>query len=121
LDSAAIEQAAALTASGDALVIAAGAGKGVDSGLPDFRGNAGFWKAYPALASKGTAFTDIAVPAAFRASPHRAWGFYGHRVALCRQTRPHVGRSVTACSSGRRVLCLLPGCLRRPAAYGQTS
>ena len=32
------------------LVIATGAGMGIDSGLPDFRGNNGFWRAYPALA-----------------------------------------------------------------------
>jgi NAD-dependent SIR2 family protein deacetylase len=43
--------AANLIVNADALVIAAGAGMGVDSGLPDFRGNEGFWKAYwPGLA-----------------------------------------------------------------------
>lgn len=91
MDKAAIEHAAALIAEADALVIAAGAGMGVDSGLPDFRGNAGFWKAYPALASEGTAFMDIASPAAFRANPRRAWGFYGHRLGLYRHTQPHIG------------------------------
>ncbi|WP_317889331.1 hypothetical protein [Undibacterium oligocarboniphilum] len=33
----------------DTLVIAAGADMGVDSGLPDFRGDPGFWTHYPAL------------------------------------------------------------------------
>ncbi len=33
----------------DGLIVAAGAGMGVDSGLHDFRGTEGFWKAYPAL------------------------------------------------------------------------
>jgi NAD-dependent SIR2 family protein deacetylase len=91
LDPAAIAQAAALIAGADALVIAAGAGMGVDSGLPDFRGNAGFWRAYPALATEGVAFMDIASPRAFRANPRRAWGFYGHRLGLYRQTVPHAG------------------------------
>lgn len=86
-----IEQAAQLIDRADALVIAAGAGIGVDSGLPDFRGNAGFWKAYPALQAEGTAFTDIASPAAFVSDPRRAWGFYGHRLALYRATTPHAG------------------------------
>lgn len=31
----------------DALIITAGAGMSADSGLPTFRGNQGFWKAYP--------------------------------------------------------------------------
>ena len=90
-DHAALERAAALVAEADALVIAAGAGMGVDSGLPDFRGNAGFWKAYPALAADGTAFMDIASPAAFHADPRRAWGFSGHRLAMYRRTAPHAG------------------------------
>ncbi|MFC3458174.1 SIR2 family NAD-dependent protein deacylase [Massilia haematophila] len=88
---AAIEHAAALIAQADALVVAAGAGMGVDSGLPDFRGNAGFWRAYPALARAGTAFIDIATPAAFLRDPRRAWGFYGHRLDLYRRTTPHDG------------------------------
>jgi NAD-dependent SIR2 family protein deacetylase len=91
LDPAAIERAASLIAQADALVIAAGAGMGVDSGLPDFRGNAGFWKAYPALAADGVGFMDIASPSTFQADPRRAWGFYGHRLALYRKTVPHLG------------------------------
>ena len=43
-----IRAAAELIADADALIIAAGAGIGVDSGLPDSRGNEGFWRAYPA-------------------------------------------------------------------------
>lgn len=88
---AAIERAAALVDEADALVVAAGAGMGVDSGLPDFRGNAGFWRAYPALARAGAAFMDIASPAAFRSDPRRAWGFYGHRLDLYRRSAPHAG------------------------------
>ncbi|CAN5121719.1 hypothetical protein BH10PSE17_BH10PSE17_10300 [soil metagenome] len=75
----------------DGLLICAGAGIGVDSGLPDFRGNEGFWRAYPALAASGVAFTAIASPAAFERDPTRAWGFYGHRLALYRRTVPHAG------------------------------
>ncbi|MBP8110843.1 MAG: NAD-dependent deacetylase, partial [Agitococcus sp.] len=36
----------ALINSSDGLIIAAGAGMGVDSGLPDFRGNEGMWQHY---------------------------------------------------------------------------
>lgn len=86
--------AAALLEEADGLVIAAGAGMGIDSGLPDFRGNEGFWKAYPALRSARLDFRSMASPAAFRADPARAWGFYGHRLALYRATLPHAGFAI---------------------------
>jgi NAD-dependent SIR2 family protein deacetylase len=85
------EQAARVIAEADGLLVTAGAGMGVDSGLPDFRGTEGFWKAYPALARSGLAFTRIASPAAFESNPRRAWGFYGHRLNLYRETVPNVG------------------------------
>ena len=40
--------AAQLLTDADALLIGGGAGMGVDSGLPAFRGDQGFWSAYPA-------------------------------------------------------------------------
>ncbi len=76
----------------DQVLIGAGAGMGVDSGLPDFRGNQGFWRHYPAL--KGLSFAEMANPAWFEAHPERAWGFYGHRLNLYRETRPHAGFSL---------------------------
>ncbi len=75
----------------DGLLITAGAGMGVDSGLPDFRGPQGFWGAYPALGRARIAFEQIANPAAFSAQPRLAWGFYGHRLNLYRRTPPHHG------------------------------
>jgi NAD-dependent SIR2 family protein deacetylase len=75
----------------DALLITAGAGMGVDSGLPDFRGDAGFWKAYPSLGDKGIRFSQIANPKWFDTKPKTAWGFYGHRLNLYRETQPHRG------------------------------
>ncbi len=78
----------------DSLIIAAGAGMGVDSGLPDFRGTEGFWNAYPALGRARIRFDQIASPRAFRDDPQLAWGFYGHRLALYRATVPHAGFGV---------------------------
>ncbi len=86
-----IVRAATLIADADALIITAGAGMGVDSGLPDFRGNEGFWNAYPALGHAKINFTSIASPSAFAAHPKLAWGFYGHRLAMYRRTAPHHG------------------------------
>lgn len=86
-----MERAARLIAGADGLLVTAGAGMGVDSGLPDFRGSEGFWKDYPALAQAGIEFTSIASQRAFASNPKRAWGFYGHRLSLYRQTVPHPG------------------------------
>ena len=66
---------------------------GVDSGLPDFRGAQGFWRAYPAIAKLGLSFAEMANPAWFSENPHLAWAFYGHRLNLYRQTTPHQGFS----------------------------
>lgn len=86
-----LERAADWIREADGLVVTAGAGMGVDSGLPDFRGEQGFWRAYPALGRAGIAFTSIASPRAFHANPRLAWGFYGHRLVLYRRTIPHAG------------------------------
>ncbi|MDS4013216.1 MAG: NAD-dependent deacetylase, partial [Candidatus Accumulibacter sp.] len=74
------DRCARLLTQADGLLITAGAGLGVDSGLPDFRGVHGFWRAYPALGQARIAFEQIANPAAFAAQPRLAWGFYGHRL-----------------------------------------
>lgn len=83
--------AAQIIQQADGLLITAGAGMGVDSGLPDFRGNDGLWKAYPALKQANLSFTKIANPQAFADTPELAWGFYGHRLQLYRDTVPHTG------------------------------
>lgn len=86
-----IRRAAEAVVAADALVITAGAGMGVDSGLPDFRGNEGFWNAYPGAAKLGLRFKQLANPRWFTDDPNLAWGFYGHRMNLYRQTTPHDG------------------------------
>jgi NAD-dependent SIR2 family protein deacetylase len=86
--------AARALASADALVIAAGAGMGVDSGLPDFRGPDGFWNAYPPYRRLRLDFVSLANPRWFADDPALAWGFYGHRLALYRGTEPHHGFAI---------------------------
>lgn len=78
----------------DGLLITAGAGMGVDSGLPDFRGDRGLWQHYPALGQQQMRFADIASPETFLTDPTLAWGFYGHRLQLYRETVPHAGFSL---------------------------
>jgi NAD-dependent SIR2 family protein deacetylase len=90
-DTLAIKQAAEWLRHADGLLVTAGAGMGVDSGLPDFRGPDGFWRAYPALKHHGYSFEEMANPDGFARHPRLAWGFYGHRLALYRATLPHDG------------------------------
>ena len=93
-DEAALDAAADLIAGADALLICAGAGMGVDSGLPDFRGDEGFWRAYPPYARLGLSFVEVADPVHFAGDPELAWGFYGHRLELYRRTTPHAGFAI---------------------------
>jgi len=86
-----LRRAADAARDADALLIGAGAGMGVDSGLPDFRGNQGFWRAYPVYAKLGLDFASMANPRWFTKDPAFAWGFYGHRLELYRKTVPHAG------------------------------
>jgi len=83
--------AAEIIREAEVFIITAGAGMGVDSGLPDFRGERGFWKAYPAYAKLGLSFEECATPIHFARNPHFAWGFYGHRTNLYRDIIPHEG------------------------------
>lgn len=86
------EAAADAIRSADALLIGAGAGMGVDSGLPDFRGPEGFWKAYPPF--RGRKFSDLSTPHWFQSDPALAWGFFGHRLNLYRGATPHAGFAI---------------------------
>ena len=94
VDQAAIEAAAQAIGRAEALFITAGAGMGVDSGLPDFRGPEGFWRAYPPLEELGIRFEQMANPRWFRDDPELAWGFYGHRLNLYRGSSPHAGFAI---------------------------
>ena len=86
-----VENARQLIQESDAVLILAGAGMGVDSGLPDFRGNDGFWKAYPIAKERHLSFEALANPEWFDREPSLAWAFYGHRLNLYRETIPHEG------------------------------
>lgn len=84
-------KAAEIIKQAEVFIITAGAGMGVDSGLPDFRGNKGFWNAYPVYARLGLTFVEAANPDNFLKDPAFGWGFYGHRTNLYRETVPHKG------------------------------
>jgi NAD-dependent SIR2 family protein deacetylase len=89
----AVQAAATVIAGADALLIAAGAGMGVDSGLPTFRGPEadGFARAWPSFGRPGVRYEELMSPAAFDADPHRAWGFHGSCLKMYLSARPHAG------------------------------
>ncbi len=84
-------EAAGVIGNAGAIVVTAGAGMGVDSGLPDFRGNKGFWNAYPMYERLGINFIEAANPIHFAMDPDFGWGFYGHRANLYSDAAPHAG------------------------------
>ncbi len=88
-----LKEAKEILHSSDAIFITAGAGMGVDSGLPDFRGDEGFWREYPKVKELGLSFEEMANPQWFESDPKLAWAFYGHRLNLYRNTTPHIGFS----------------------------
>ena len=86
-----LKQAAAWLRDADGVLITAGAGMCIESGLPDFAGAERFWRAYPALKWHRLTFQDMANPRVLATQPKLCWGFYGHRLNLYRRTKPHAG------------------------------
>lgn len=86
-----LQEAAKIIKEATAILIGAGAGISTDSGLPDFRSKNGFWKEYPAYQKTNLNFHDLANPSLFHKDPHLAWGFYGHRIDMYKNTEPHIG------------------------------
>lgn len=120
LENQSIQNAAAAIDAADALLISAGAGMGVDSGLPDFRGDQGFWKAYPVIARLGLSFSEMANPLWFSRDPQLVWPFYGHRLYLDRATTAHArfAQLLTWGQKNQRLFCLHVGCGRAVSKGG---
>jgi len=78
--------------SADALVINTGAGMGVDSGLPDFRGTGGQW----GKVSDETGLTamDVSNPKFLEENPQYVWKMFAKRMLSYRDTVPHNGFSI---------------------------
>lgn len=93
-------------AAADALLITAGAGMSVDSGLPDFRSRQGLWRSYPLLGRARMPFELMAQPVWFADRPHMAWAWYEHRRQLYRDAVPHDGHRLldawSSCMPGGR-------------------
>lgn len=88
----AIEYAAKCIQESEALLITAGAGMGVDSGLTFFNGSTdGFYLHYPHFKKIGMSFKEAASSQFFFKDPFKFWYFYGHRFNEYKQAEPHKG------------------------------
>lgn len=84
---AALAQGAQALIDCDAWMITAGAGMGVDSGLPDFRGTTGLWKDRDVAMS----YEDMSDDKWFVEDPLFAWGVNYTQMEMYRKTQPHSG------------------------------
>lgn len=73
----------------DELLVVAGAGMGVDAGLPDYYG--GIQRAHPRLAEIGLSIYDLSSHALFENNPALAWGHWITRQREYLNTTPHIG------------------------------
>ena len=74
----------------DAIVITAGAGMGVDSGLADYRGEDGGQWGKVETETEKTVFETVN-PAAFLKNPTYSWNLFGKRMEEYENTQPHKG------------------------------
>jgi len=94
-------RSAGLIAQSSGLIIAAGAGMGVDSGLADFRGPEGFWRAYPPLRRAGLRFEEMAIHGRSSAIPVLPGDF---TAIACNVTGKRFHTAVSpSCGKSRRV------------------
>lgn len=90
-----LRQAAEWVRQADGLLLCAGAGMGVDSGLPDFRSKGGLWRTtLPFLGGGMNAFFRKSNPSWFKDKPAEAWEFYGGRLQAYRHVQPHEGFNI---------------------------
>lgn len=74
----------------NAIVITAGAGMGVDSGLADYRGQDGGQWGKVETETQKTVFETVN-PAAFLENPAYSWNLFGKRMEEYENTKPHNG------------------------------
>ena len=75
----------------DALLIVAGAGLGIDSGLPDYRGPQGLWNTWHPARSLNMTYEKLSTHELFLENPSLAWGFQTYLTKLYHDLKPHQG------------------------------
>ncbi|WP_415913215.1 SIR2 family NAD-dependent protein deacylase [Neptuniibacter sp. QD37_11] len=104
----ALHKAAKLIKKADCLLIGAGAGMGVDSGLPDFRSTNGLWEENHDLIDPNGSPFDLAKATLFKKDPKTAWAFYQHRHQRYTQSLPHAGFNILKkWTEGKKYPCFI--------------
>ena len=74
-----------------ALLIVAGAGMGIDSGLPDYRVPNGLWNTWHPARELQMRYEDLSTHQLFESNPSLAWGFQSYLTRLYHELEPHQG------------------------------
>jgi NAD-dependent deacetylase len=69
-----------------------GAGVSAESGVPTFRGKEGYW----VVGSRNYHAQELATQAAFARMPEAVWGWYLHRLRVCRAASPNAAHVAIA-------------------------
>lgn len=75
----------------DALLIVAGAGLGIDSGLPDYRGPQGLWNTWHPAKDLNMTYEKLSTHELFLENPSLSWGFQTYLTKLYNELNPHQG------------------------------
>ena len=86
-----LKQAIQLLEQADAIVIFAGAGMSVDSGLEQFRGTNGLWEKSIKIDGKEIKHLDLMTHQAFEEMPNEAWTFIAYLINKYTENEPHIG------------------------------
>ena len=86
-----IETAASLISNAEAVLIYAGAGMSVDSGLEQYRGKDGLWTRYLDIDGHQIKYMDLMTHMAFDETPEQAWALAASLMKKYEETMPHQG------------------------------
>ncbi len=75
----------------EALLIVTGAGMGIDSGLPDYRGPNGLWNTWHPAKELNMTYEKLSTHENFLENPELAWGFQTYLTRLYHELDPHQG------------------------------
>jgi len=75
----------------ECLLIVAGAGMGIDSGLPDYRGPNGLWNTWHPSKTYNMTYDKLSTHEMFKDNISLAWGFQAYLTRLYDELEPHNG------------------------------